>query len=60
LTSLGDDREVRLVADLLVSRVPKSWLQLIELVNVTEIVALARAFLARPDTGLHGDDEGCS
>jgi len=39
------DRDVETVARLLVERNPRSWLLLIELVHVTEIVSLARAAL---------------
>lgn len=39
-----DDRDVDTIARLLVTRRPKSWLLLIELVNVSELIALAEAW----------------
>jgi hypothetical protein len=40
-----EDRDVDTVAQLLVDRNPHNWLRLIELVNVTEIVSVARALI---------------
>lgn len=49
-----NDRDVETVARLLVRRRPNSWLRLIELVSVTEIVALAEAWLVKKGTPAEG------